>query len=453
MGIKTPIADFVKKYADSKVARFHMPGHKGIGFLGCEAFDITEIRGADVLYSANGIIKESEDNASEIFGSYHSFYSTEGSTLCIKSMLSLVSLKAKHNEKVRILAGRNAHKAFVYACALLDIDVIWMYGACDEHLCSCSITKNDVENYLKNSESLPDAVYITSPDYLGKMADVKGFSNVCHTYGVPLLVDNAHGAYLKFLESSLHPLDLGADMCCDSAHKTLPVLTGGAYLHINKNSKFFCELSHNEIRKRMSVFASTSPSYLILESLDICNDYLYRKYRDELKSILDKTAEVKALLNKVGFVIENTDPLKIVINAEQSGIDGEELADILSDNKIEVEFADKFFVVLMVAEENTENDLSCLLKVLSNVKLTKGKPTQKILKAFQPTAVMSIRDAVMSKSETVSVENSVGRICASPTVSCPPAVPIVISGEVITEEAVSEFLKYNIHEVDVVKQD
>jgi arginine/lysine/ornithine decarboxylase len=201
----------------------------------------------------------------------------------------------------------------------------------------------------------------------------------------------------------------------------------------------------------MSIFASTSPSYLVLESLDLCNDYLCAKYPDELKSVLDKTIEVKDSLKKVGFVIENTDPLKIVINAEQSGIDGNELADILSDNKIEVEFADKFFVVLMVAVGNTENDFSSLLKVLSNVKLTKGLPTQKILKTFQPTAVMSIRDAVMSKSETVSVENSVGRICASPTVSCPPAVPIVISGEVITEEAVSEFLKYNIHKVDVVK--
>ena len=449
--MRTPIADFVKKYADGQNVRFHMPGHKGVGFLGVESLDITEIKGADVLYSANGIIKESEDNVTELFGSYHSFYSTEGSTLCIKSMLSLVVLNSRHKEGTRILSGRNAHKAFVYACALLDIDVSWMYGEHNEHLCSCSLTKEDVEKYLKDSEYLPDAVYITSPDYLGGMVDIKGIARVCHDYGVPLIVDNAHGAYLKFLNPSLHPLDLGADMCCDSAHKTLPVLTGGAYLHINKNSKFFRDYSPEQIRARMAVFASTSPSYLVLQSLDLCNAYLSAEYGKELEKVINRTDKIKSSLIKNGFVIENTDPLKIVINAEQSGICGRELSEILFKKQIEVEFADEYFVVLMIGVGNTEKDFSNLLNALSGIKLTPTHSPKETKRFSAPTKAMSLRDAVMAKSETLPVEKSVGRICATPTVSCPPAVPIVVSGELITEDAVNEFLKYEIFEIDVVK--
>ena len=447
----TPIADFVKKYAEGGATRFHMPGHKGSGAVGCEALDITEIRGADVLYSANGIIKESEDNASELFGSYHSFYSTEGSTLCIKSMLSLVLFAKENKGRARILAGRNAHKSFVYACALLDIDVDWMYGDKEDHLCCCSLTSEGVARNLESSETLPDAVYVTSPDYLGRMTDISGISMVCHSFGVPLLVDNAHGAYLRFLERSLHPLDLGADMCCDSAHKTLPVLTGGAYLHISKNSARFGTISHDDIRRRMALFASTSPSYLVLQSLDLCNEYLATEYRRTLDSMVHKIDDTRIKLKRMGFVIEDTDPCKIVINAEQSGICGNELSDVLFHGGIEVEFADRFFVVLMIAPENTDADLSKLIDILSGIELKGGREVEKNKKTAKPIAVMSIREAVLSKSETVNVEAAVGRICASPAVSCPPAVPIVVSGELIDRDAVNEFLKYNITEVDVVK--
>ena len=123
--ITTPIADFVKHYAADNISRLHMPAHKGNSLLGCEAFDITEINGADVLYSANGIIDESERNAAKLFGTAHTFYSTEGSTLAIKAMLALVKRNSK--KKSKILAARNIHKAFIYACALLDLEVEWIY--------------------------------------------------------------------------------------------------------------------------------------------------------------------------------------------------------------------------------------------------------------------------------------------------------------------------------------
>ena len=220
----TPIVDFVRNYADKKALRLHMPRHKGESFLGCESADITEIEGADVLYSPNGIIKQSEDNAAQIFGTSKTVYSTEGSSLSIRAMLYLVKIYGNtKNKKAFIAAGRNAHKTFVTAAALLDYKIDWLTADSDDTVISCNITPRILTEYLSKAEQKPLAVYVTSPDYLGNMLDIKGLAEVCRKYGVLLLVDNAHGAYLRFLAENLHPIALGADMCCDSAHKTLPV--------------------------------------------------------------------------------------------------------------------------------------------------------------------------------------------------------------------------------------
>ena len=236
--MKTPISDFVKKYARNGFSRFHMPGHKGKKILGCEKIDITEIDGADVLSTAAGIIGESENNASSLFKTAHTFYTTEGSSTAICAMLALSGGK-------KILAARNIHKAFIHACALLDYDVEWLMPQTPENILSCEISGKLVEAKLASMPEKPSAVYITSPDYLGNIQDIPGIADVCKKHNIPLLVDNAHGAYLGFLKKSLHPIHLGATVCCDSAHKTLPVLTGGAYLHIAGESDFLQNARQN----------------------------------------------------------------------------------------------------------------------------------------------------------------------------------------------------------------
>lgn len=445
--MKTPIYDFVKKYTERKPSRFHMPGHKGRVFLGCEPYDITEIDGADVLYSAEGIIAESENNATRLFGSAHTFYSAEGSTLTIKAMLALAVNCSPRGKRPVIMAARNAHKAFIHACALLDIDVIWLYPNCDEHICSVKITAEAVENALREGD-IPAAVYLTSPDYLGNIADVEGIAKVCKTRGVPLLVDNAHGAYLNFLKRSMHPLTYGADMCCDSAHKTFPVLTGGAYLHISQNasSEYL-----SSARNMLSVFSSTSPSYLILESLDLCNKYLSDGYSNLLVNTVEKLDLVKSKLSSFGFSVMDTEPLKLVVNTSEYGYTGYEAAVRLRKNNIEVEFYDDEYIVLMATPENSDEDFERLTGAF--LSFPKNKPICKNhVTLLRGERVMSIRDAVFSKREMVSVDDAVGRISASPTVSCPPAVPIVVSGEVITKESVAIFKKYNINKISVVAE-
>ena len=443
--MKTPICDFVKEYNDSRSVRLHMPGHKGKSFIGCEALDITEIKGADVLYSPDGIIAQSEANATELFGTAHTYYSAEGSSLAIKAMLALVGQGCE--EKPLILASRNVHKAFVYACALLDYDAEWIYSDDSEHLCSCEITPQNVENVLTSCERKPCAVYITSPDYLGKVADVKGIADVCKRFSVPLLVDNAHGAYLAFMKQSVHPIALGAAMCCDSAHKTLPVLTGGAYLHISEDYDGFCK----NAKQSLSLFASTSPSYLILQSLDLCNKYLADDYAEKLESCICEIDEFKALLKAKGFFCESSEPLKAVINAAESGYTGDELAEELRKFGIEPEFSDGQYLVFMFTPENTAEDFERLKKAFSSVEIKTSLEVRSFALNTKPEVKLSIRQAIFAQSEKVKSADSVGRICASPCVSCPPAVPIVVSGEVITREAAELFIRFGIEEIEVVK--
>ena len=230
--MSTPICDFVRRYVGGGAVRMHMPGHKGCGPLGFEALDITEIDGADDLFHPEGIIAQSEENAGAIFGA-HTLYATGGSTLCIQTMVHLLAVYARsRGQRPLLLAGRNAHKAFVNAAALLDVPVRWLCPAAGEAYYSGAVTPEQLEWELARSREPVTAVYLTCPDYLGELPDVAALATVCRRAGVLLAVDNAHGAYLKFLSPSRHPMDLGADLCCDSAHKTLPVVTGGAYLHI-----------------------------------------------------------------------------------------------------------------------------------------------------------------------------------------------------------------------------
>lgn len=446
--MRAPIYEFVKKYAEGSSVRMHMPGHKGRGPLGVEALDITEIGGADSLFEANGIISESEGYASELFGS-RTLYSTEGSSLAIRGMVYLISLHAKERKLTpRILAARGVHKTFLSAAALTDVEVGWLYPKKSASYLSATPTPCEVEEAFSRFEGgeMPAALYITSPDYLGNMADVGGIAKVCRKYGVILAVDNAHGAYLNFLDKSLHPIALGADICCDSAHKTLPVLTGGAYLHISDSAP---SIFHDMAKSALSLFASTSPSYLILASLDLCNAYL-EKLREKLAVTQNKIQRLKRLLTEAGFNLIGDEPLKITVNAKAYGYTGAYLAEYLRSKKIECEFADEDYLVLMPSAETTEGELLALKEALTS--LPRLEPIKKAPPELtRPTAAMTIREAMFSPCEEVDCCEASGRILASPSVSCPPAVPILICGEVIDEGAASAFKYYGVDKVCVVK--
>lgn len=435
---KTPIYDFVSGYANSHISRLHMPGHKGKGKLGCEQYDITEISGADSLFEADGIIAESEKKLSDIFSTRASFYSTEGSSLCIRAMVYMA--KSCSHGKKKILAGRNAHKSFMYAVSLCDVDVDWIYG---ESLYSCNINTANLDSLLCTGEYY--ALYITSPDYLGNVCDIAKISKVCKKYDVVLLVDNAHGAYLNFLGE--HPMQNGADMCCDSAHKTLPCLTGSAYLHVSKTSKYPLEKT---AKRALSLFASTSPSYLVMASMDLANMEMSDGFEKKALEVAEKVANLREKIQKVGLETKSDEPFKITIAPKSYGFLGTELAKEMSQQKIECEFCDRDNLVLMFSTNTQEEDFQRLSDFFENIK-RREKIDEQAPKIAKLERKISIRQALFSQSECVDVINAKGRILASPCVSCPPAIPIAVCGEVIDETAVEAFLYYGILQVDVIK--
>ena len=447
---KTPIWDFVKEYAQEGKSRFHMPGHKGQALLGCENLDITEVAGADALYEAQGIIAQSEENATALFGSQRSLYSTEGSSQCIRALLYLCSLCAPAGQRPLILAARNVHKAFVYGAALLDLDVHWLWPRGDSRsLCSCRLTAEDLAEALRKAPRKPCALYVTSPDYLGGMADISELAQLCHREGLPLAVDNAHGAYLRFLRPSRHPLDLGADLCCDSAHKTLPVLTGGAYLHLGKNAP---ALLAQRVKSALELFGSTSPSYLTLCSLDRCNGLLAGYYPQALRQCCEDLEALRQELRALGYSLEQSDPLRLTLRAP-AALEGRSLAQALRQRGIECEYADPEFVVLMATPQNREEDFRRLRDALLDI----AKDVDPTAAPLSPLPLakgeqrLSIRQALFAPQELLPREEALGRICAAPCVSCPPAIPIAVPGEVLGPDALSLMAHYGFETVAVVK--
>ncbi len=446
--METPICDFVREYNRREALRLHMPGHKGVPGLGMEPLDITEIDGADSLYEAEGIIRSSEENAGRLFGC-DTFYSTEGSSQCIRAMLYLAMLYGKNRGKRPLIAAaRNVHKTFLSAAALLDLDVLWLMPEKGESYLTWSMTPGEVERVLRAAPERPVAVYLTSPDYLGGMADIAGIAQVCHDLGCLLLVDCAHGAYLRFLPKSAHPMDLGADLCCASAHKTLPVLTGGAYLHISASCAE--ELSWSA-KAALALFGSTSPSYLILQSLDRANRYL-EGFPEALAGFLPRVEELRQKLMGKGYRLYGEEPLKITIHARPAGFTGRELARELEKRNIVPEFSDPDYLVLMLTPEVGMEGLHRLEEALLEI------PFRAPLYTCPPNPgrgerVKSIREAMLAPAQVLPVSECLGEILGEASVGCPPAVPIVVSGERIDEAAIACFRYYGVERCRVLREE
>lgn len=340
-----------------------------------------------------------------------------------------------------ILAARNAHKSLIYAAAVCDFDIEWLWPEPGSPLCACPVTPEALSARLDGMGEKPFCVFVTSPDYLGNVQDIRALAAACHAKGVPLLVDSAHGAYLKFLPESLHPLDLGADMCCDSAHKTLPVLTGGAYLHISRQADPRYAAG---ARDAMALFGSTSPSYLILQSLDLCNARLAGDFPRALARTCQRVASLKATLRAMGHRILEGEPAKLTLAG-----DGPALARALRAAGLECEYADGGHVVMMFSPDSPPSDYDRALAALSGVHPAEP-PAEPPLP--RPRRAMTIREAVFAPSERVPADRAAGRVCAAPAVACPPAVPVAVSGEIITREAARAAAHYGVTELLVVRE-
>lgn len=441
MGV-TPIFDFVEGLSQAEVMRCFMPGHKGRvpgggdhPNLAWYAGDVTEIPGADDLYAAvqdqtapPGIIARSEENAASLFGATATCYSTQGSTLGIQAMVYLAKQRG-----TTLLAGRGAHLSFVRACMLVGIDVIWIAPTqMDPAGLLSGITPQMVGEALAQHPEV-SAVYLTSPDYLGATLDWAGIAPLCREAGVPLLVDNAHGAYLPWgRESSHHPLSHGVNLCCDSAHKTLPVLTGGGYLHLGEH----CPWSKGQVKRAMAMFASTSPSYLILTSLDLCNRYLTERAQQEFAMLFDRVSGMKEQLLRSGVgVLANPDDFaKLTIDTAPIGRTGEEVGDYLRAQGIIPEYVSDRYVVLLLSPAHTNKELSHLTATLLSLSSPHGLPPLREIPQPQnsyalPAVVIPLSQVGGCDTEQIPLDQASGRIAAEFVFHYPPGVALVVPGE------------------------
>jgi arginine/lysine/ornithine decarboxylase len=424
-----PLYDALVHHRNLGRSSFHTPGHKNNPEAlpqDLYSLDFTELPDTDSLFDASGPIMQAEKLASEFFGTARTCFSAGGCTLCIQAMFRLAL-----PEGGKVLCSRVIHRSAVNAMALLGIEPVW---AMPDDMVKTLNANMDVR-----------AVYITSPDYYGRLMDVEAISAACRRIGIPLLVDCAHGAHLMFTAPKLHPLAYGASMTADSAHKTLGVLTGGAWLNIGD------ERYAANAKSAMALFGSTSPSYPVMASLDCARAWLQANPNAFLP-LQEKVAEIKELAQRRGMALPEGkgDPVRITLNTASIGLHGTEAAELFRKAGVEPEYADADYVVLIATPFNTEKDFMRLKNAIEGLPCGRPLPAHPPLPVLPPVKE-GLREAVLAPSVTVCLSKAVGRIAAEAACPCPPGIPIVMPGELITKEAVEFLRRYGFLKINVLK--
>ncbi len=434
----------IDKLSQNKKIPMHMPGHKRntalapyLKRLGAD-LDITEIDGFDNLHAPCGIIYESMQKASALRNSKSAFYLVGGTTAGI-----LASVSAVIDGGDKVIVARNCHKSVYNALELNNAETVYVMPKIDAKTgISGSIDPCSIENVIKEN---PDAklLILTSPTYEGVVSDIRSICEIAHGYNIPVLVDGAHGAHLGFTKDFLPDnISLGADISVESLHKTLPSLTQTAVCYVNS------DLAGSEkVGEKLSVFQSSSPSYLLMASIDGCinllteeKEKLFCDWNERLLYFYEKCSELKnlKLLDNDGefFGLDRT---KIVILTKN----GPWLAESLRNMGIECEMTAPGYVVAMTGMGDTKEMLSylatCLLKIDNEAE--KWKKTEGI-SILLPEKALKVKDAKNREHEWVEIENSMGRISADYVFAYPPGVPVIAPGEMISEEIKNLLLTY-----------
>lgn len=435
-------ADFyekIKKYGeDENIHRFHMPGHKGaVKFFETDIarYDVTETDKTDNLFFPQKELLCAEERASKLFGVKRTVFLAGGATLGNQTALSFFRGK-------KVLFERNIHISALNAAMLLDIKPVFVYNEFDASTgIVLPVKADEIEKKLEEEKDIV-AVFITSPNYYGLCADLPEIKSICSEHNVKLIVDNSHGAHLAFIGDMSDPLSSGshcADITVDSAHKTLPSLTGAAMIHFNY------DIPREDILANMLAFASTSPSFLILSSLDYACEWC-KKNKGRFEEARHRTDRLKEKLADAGiFVVKSEfyDPLRLCIAAKNA----DEIDKKLQNNGIIPEMQSGNCIVFMISPFNTEEDFSALERELLNTEIVPPKEEER---AFPKTTfVRAPKEAFFGNKKEVPTEKSVGTVAARAVIPYPPGVPILIPGETITRETADYLIMNNTEKVTV----
>lgn len=433
----------LEEYSKKDIVPLHMPGHKrNTKMLGTQLpynIDITEIDGFDDLHHADGIIKNIQEKAKRIYNTRKSFILINGTTCGI---LAGIRSFVKKNDK--ILVARNCHKSVYHAIELNELKPIYVMPKTNEDGINLGITPKEVRNKIKEN---PDVklVVLTSPTYEGIISNIKEIVKICHENKIPVLVDEAHGAHLKFMNKTkeLSAVDAGADIVVQSVHKTLPALTQTSLLHINGNM-----VNEEKLKHELSIFETSSPSYILMASIENCLDFLqqnenmFEKYEENLEYFYSKTKEIKKLeILKNKLTDQYFDDGKIVIITTKTNITGKELSEILRKKyKIELEMSSVNYAIAMTSvcdsKENVERLINALIDI--DAKLEIQKMPKYEFENILPIISKSIYEAEKEdKFVKIDYRKVEGRISKEYMWVYPPGIPIITPGEIISKDIIN----------------
>lgn len=483
------------EYAGSDAYPFHMPGHKrreipdGIpgGFPDPYGIDITEIDGFDNLHHAEGILKDAMETAAAIYGADRSWYLVNGSTCGI---LSAVFVATENGGK--ILTARNCHKAVYHAICLNRLEAEYLYPeeitefginggiraedvrkALEKDAMRCAGNSGDVRGKITKIQ----AVLITSPTYEGVVSDIRAIADVAHEYGVPLIVDEAHGAHLEYADQChsfpKSALEYGADIVIQSLHKTLPCFTQTAILHVKGKL-----VDQDRISRYLSMFQTSSPSYLFMAGMERCIRYMdgdgrngMVRYEKRLEHFMERMEGLQVLevldreICRKYRTVAGWDPSKIVVSTMRAeDFHGEELAETLRRKyHLEMEMTAPEYVIAMTSLMDTEEGFERLGTALLEIdgalrrrmdpdqQKEKGEPKEKERcetpeatesKVSHPIRRMLICEAMDADTERTAFQDTVGKVSAEFVYLYPPGIPIIAPGEVFTDAIVEKIMAY-----------
>lgn len=422
----------LKEYGKSGVCPMHMPGHKRKTGI-CAAIDITEIDGFDNLSCPTGILKELSDECAAVYGADLGLISVNGST---GSIFGAIFGTCRRGDK--IIMARNCHKAVYNAVNFLELNAVYVFPDYDDNGIAEEISPQKLERAVEENKDAK-LVVLTSPTYEGVISDVAAVCEIAHSNNIPVFVDAAHGAHLKFAHLP-DPIECGADIAAVSLHKTLPAMTQCGLLLVRGE-----RVSHNDIAEKIRMFMTSSPSYVLLASVCDCIDFLKRgskkafiDYKKNLDLFYNRAQSLEKLKIKTdgGFCFDRG---KIVILTDETNISGKKLAEILrTDYKIELEMAYDNYALAMTTVCDGEENFARLWEALEKIDTTLEITKKEKRRYPEPQKVTEYSENL--SFEFIKNDEAEGRICADFIWAYPPGVPIIAPGEMIDENTV-EYLK------------
>lgn len=435
------------EYSENNYYPFHMPGHKRnpniIEMVNPYNIDITEIDGFDNLHNPEGLIKNIMDKMIMLYKTKKSYILINGTTCGI-----LASILSVTNEGDKILIGRNSHKSVYNAAYINKNRIEYIIPDVDENGIFSAYSPESVKEIISHNRDIK-AVVITSPTYEGVVSDIKSIADIVHDNSAILIVDEAHGAHLGMHEGfPKSALSYGADIVVQSLHKTLPSMTQTAVLHVNSD-----RVSLDKVEKYLKIFETSSPSYILMSSVDKCyglleerGKELFHKYTKQLENFRKEARGLRNISIMDGN-IDRYDSGKIVIICKNTSINGQKLYEILLNKyHLQMEMASRDYVIAMTSICDTDEGFKRLIHALKEIDKeiseTKDNNNNQMIKVSVPEKVLESYETDGEEHEYITIEESEGRIAGEYVFLYPPGSPMLVPGEKISRNMINRINEY-----------